>query len=507
MPVREHEPGIEQDAAPTAAPTVDDATPATTSLAGLPQHSSAAAMRQQAVIGLQRARGNAWVARNIAQVMRQGDPAREAFLASGPMPSAAGLDMTSSTGIGGFNAMYDPGTQRLVIRLRVGLETLDGLTIDPATGIVTPATADFAANAAQVMAIPDIPTRVATVNNDWHWNDPETFRANYEAMAETAWGQKHYFTHDTWDDVFADVHVDLDVHLGGRPDDHCTATVFKVPEGSDAGPGAVVNSTGSPTGNTGTFTSSGLGATSDFLNYRLQYPNAGVTVGSAVGVGDPGEGDSGPVYLRKFIADFQRGTPTGGAPVTIIGHASATGSSEANERIARQRAENVAMFLRTQGDKIADYRITVQSEGDRGATADPEWRRVDIVVGDGRAQITMMHETGHMFGLDDEYSSPAGGFAPGAGTGGAIGDPTGHAALAQAMGGGVQPAVYENNDNIMSVGNVVRPQHYATFHEALTNVTAPHSWHYGGSGTSPNTGIPDLIGPDVVLPDSDTAVV
>jgi hypothetical protein len=127
---------------------------------------------------------------------------------------------------------------------------------------------------------------------------------------------------------------------------------------------------------------------------------------------------------------------------------------------------------------------------------------VDIVVGDGRAQVTMMHETGHMFGLDDEYASPPGGFAPGAGTPGTIGTPTAHGAISGAMGGGVQPAVFENNDNIMSVGNVVRPQHYATFFEALTNVTTPQAWHYGGAGLAPKAGIPDLIGPDVPQPDT-----
>jgi hypothetical protein len=63
--------------------------------------------------------------------------------------------------------------------------------------------------------------------------------------------------------------------------------------------------------------------------------------------------------------------------------------------------------------------------------------------------------------------------------------------------------VFENTDSIMSVGNVVRPQHYATFHEALVNVTTPQGWHYGGAGTAPSSAaIPDLIGPDVPQPDT-----
>src|SRR5256885_11778299 len=83
--------------------------------------SVADAVRRQAALG----RGNAWVARQVAQLMRQGDPARQAFLDSGVMLSAAGLDMTSSTGIGGFNAKYDPHQQTLFITLRVSLVTTD----------------------------------------------------------------------------------------------------------------------------------------------------------------------------------------------------------------------------------------------------------------------------------------------------------------------------------------------------------------------------------------------
>ena len=197
-----------------------------------PETKARAPLSRQAVLDLQRGHGNAWVARKLALLMRQGDPAREAFLSSGPMPSAAGIDMTSATGIGGFNALYDPALQELLIRLRVGINAADGLTIDPTTGVVTPGHPRFAASAARVMAIPNVADRVTEVNTNWHWTDAEGFRARYESMAEKAWGGRHYFINDTWDDVFADVNVDLDVHLGGLANDHCTATIFKVPEHS-----------------------------------------------------------------------------------------------------------------------------------------------------------------------------------------------------------------------------------------------------------------------------------
>ena len=41
---------------------------------------------------------------------------------------------------------------------------------------------------------------------------------------------------------------------------------------------------------------------------------------------------------------------------------------------------------------------------------------------------------------------------------------------------GVGGSVYENNDNIMSLGNTIRPQHYATFMEALRTVTSITEW-------------------------------
>lgn len=476
---------------------------------------AAGPLRRGALAALQGARGNGAAQRAVTGVQvaqRQAAPAavdpeqaaREAFVARGVMPSAAGLDQTSGTGLGGFNVRYDPARQSLDITLRVGVNFIDGIrVIDPATGAIAPNHTDLAASAAGLTAShPDPAARVAEVQASWQWAGREAdWMAQYEAMAEVAWGQQHHFRSRRWSDLFANVNVNLDVHQGHRADDHCRATVYYVPAGNSV-MGAVVNSTGSPTGYTGTFTSAGLGAPSDFLNYRLQYGEGKTAVADGVGATSVGNGDPGPTYLDKFIADFQRGRPGEGAPVTITGRASATGDPAVNQRISERRARNVAAYLQSHGDMIAGYRITATGAGQDGASADPEWCRVDIQVGDGQAQVTMTHETGHMFGLDDEYASPAGGFAPGAGTPGTIGDPTGHNTQAAAMGGGVQGAVYENNDNIMSVGNVVRPQHYATFLEALNAVTTPEAFEYGGAGPAP-TAIPDLFGPHV--PASDTA--
>jgi hypothetical protein len=200
-------------------------------------------------------------------------------------------------------------------------------------------------------------------------------------------------------------------------------------------------------------------------------------------------------HLDKLIVDFQRARPGEGAPITITGHASSTGEPARNQSLSERRARAVANHLETHGDMIAHARITTQGVGDVGATEDPSFQCVDIQIGSGDAQRTLAHEIGHMLGLDDEYASPAGGISPGAGTPGTIGQPVAHGTLPP-MGGGVQPAVSENNDNIMSVGNVVRPQHYITFLEALNGVTTPEHFSYGGAGHSPDV-VPDLIGTDV----------
>lgn len=464
-------------------------------------------LRRAAVLQMQRGQGNAWVARQVQNVLaRDPDPARLAFLARGLMPNPAGLDFRSATGLGGFNVVYDPHHEQLTLTLRVGIDYRDALLAAPLVGVVVPLTPDFAADAAAINAnIADPAARIAEVNANWRWSPAESAQwgQDYATQAAGVWGGQHYFTSDRWDDLFANVLVRMDVHTGHRANDHTKATVFKVPPGSGAGPGAVVNSGAGATGNTGTFTSSALGATSDYLNYSLQFPKDSASLQQATSTSQSAAGDRGDQHLDKLIIDFQRATPGGGAPITVTGHASASGDAAANQRLSQRRADAVADHLRSHGQQIAGSRITVHAVGDQGATPDPSFQRVDIQVGDGRAQVTMAHETGHMFGLDDEYSSPPGGIAPGAGTPGQIGQRTAHGNL-PAMGGGVPPAVFENNDNIMSVGNVVRPQHYVTFLEALNAVATPETFHYGGSGHSP-TVLPDSFGPHVA-PDPNPSV-
>jgi hypothetical protein len=59
---------------------------------------------------------------------------------------------------------------------------------------------------------------------------------------------------------------------------------------------------------------------------------------------------------------------------------------------------------------------------------------------------------------------------------------------------GLSGAVHENSDSIMSVGDAVRPQHYATFLEALKAVTGMTKWEFGPprAVTGPNPALDSI---------------
>jgi hypothetical protein len=139
---------------------------------------------------------------------------------------------------------------------------------------------------------------------------------------------------------------------------------------------------------------------------------------------------------------------------------------------------------------------------------DGEGDGATMVVGEGAQQIVAAHESGHMFGLGDEYTAPFSGTgrAPGSNIDATIGPDQ-----------GLPGAVAENTDSIMSVGNAVKPQHYATFLEALKHVTGMAEWAFGpangvlppgvdGPLPQPGTGVPGGQ-PGQPQPQPDTAVV
>ena len=89
-----------------------------------------------------------------------------------------------------------------------------------------------------------------------------------------------------------------------------------------------------------------------------------------------------------------------------------------------------------------------------------------MIVGSGELQNTVAHEFGHVFGLKDEYVSVGTSFS---GSGTAAGTTVAHSGMSEKIGG--NKAVSESSDNMMSMGNRVQKQHYATFGWALKELT------------------------------------
>lgn len=147
----------------------------------------------------------------------------------------------------------------------------------------------------------------------------------------------------------------------------------------------------------------------------------------------------------------------GGEPIKVL----VKGPDAATQRQDQKTA--VDALVRGCGDAKRLQVTTAPAGGRRGAT---------ITVGDAQPQVVAVHEFGHTFGLGDEYDPDSPNNIRKAG------DAASHDPQARAMGqNGPKGALVESNDNIMSEGNDVRPQHYATFLDCLKRITGLTGWH------------------------------
>lgn len=92
--------------------------------------------------------------------------------------------------------------------------------------------------------------------------------------------------------------------------------------------------------------------------------------------------------------------------VRMVGRASTSGTEKHNQDLSQRRVNNAVNALR-QGGTI-HHDIVATAEGETGAGAGPEWRRVELDIDAIDAAWKndydiAGHETGHMFGFGEEY--------------------------------------------------------------------------------------------------------
>ncbi len=183
--------------------------------------------------------------------------------------------------------------------------------------------------------------------------------------------------------------------------------------------------------------------------------------------------------LDTFLADplVLLQNPTGTVTVELFGFASAPGSTKSNEKAVAERLTSVSDLINAVMDSSSTNiqthvdPATQTNDSDRTAEMlpflDPSFfRRVDVrIEHTGRGgQNVMAHEFGHILGLGDEYVETANGYNRPAG---ALAD---HDQLAKDAGVPTGAVVGDDN-RIMSTGNSVGPAHYATFADALRQLT------------------------------------
>jgi outer membrane protein OmpA-like peptidoglycan-associated protein len=406
------------------------------------------------------------------------DPALQSFLDHGKFGPLA---LQPPTDIGGFNASYDPTSGGLEIHVQGSVDFIDGLSWDGTT--ITSNHSDLDQAAIDGNALPDDPGKLLFLA-DFQWGaDTDDWLTNMLGNVTETWEDKYSFWVDRldWECVTAWVDVNIDLVAGqSRGGDMLFVETYKCPDDGSYDVGALVNSeTDDPHGTTMVLSSrDGRGsdqATADG-DSLLQYSVDGFGFDSSDMPADGG------ATLDTFAANFLDANNDATNPITITGRASSEGNASYNEGLAQRRAETVQRYLNGKG--VQNTRIDVESSGEDGADATGDWRRVDLTVGDGRAQDVASHEFGHVFGLTDHYDN-AGEDLDGDGVadrGGSItgtGEPAGtlsdHDQLAKDIGvsGG---AVYENNDGIQSLGTNVEPANYCTFGWALQTLTGIPEW-------------------------------
>jgi outer membrane protein OmpA-like peptidoglycan-associated protein len=484
--------------------------PAATALAGAAAPAHAPAGLAGMMLGIQRGAGNQAAAQAARSFLaRQAvappapaapalDPAEElkraeAFTKGGPYkaevtPGGAGAQ-------GGFEADYNPTKGEMTVSMRCAVTFKHA--IDDALTPADPALTPLVTKARRLRGAA---RRRFLAPYQWTPEEQEPWRTRLKTLIDDKWGRKFEFhlRKPQWEWIGAKTIVNIDVHDGPKAaNDHLAITSIKFPEGqnlysfNDDPANKRANRSGA------SFTGAGAGADPHDQTMTLASTDVGgrpdynvLRTSVQFGINRHDLTPGAKRALDDWIASFEGKAGDARSvnqTVNLEGHASATGTADHNMELATKRVTTVSEYLGTHGFTNVATRATPNPKGAAEARGgeDKRDRRVDLVVGDGNPQSLAVHEFGHAFGLDDEYAdTPLYG-----GSGKAVGDAVTHDATTKKMqdasGNKLPGAIAETSDSIMSAGNVVRPQHYSTFHAALCQITRETEWALGPPGARP----------------------
>ncbi len=424
-------------------------------------------------------------------------------------------------GGGAFEASYDPAGGVMNIVIRAAIEFKDAVT--SSGGTITPANAnlqDIVNSARRLRG-----SRRAAFIARYQWNSAEKagWLTQLETSVESAWGGKHQFhiNRPQWEWIGARINVDVQAHEGARAgNDHLAVESIKMPPGENLyGHG---NDQAGAAGTTG-FSSTGTGTPGNSFDSTMTIASTDVsarpdnTLGPTSLLFADNHDDLSADQennLKVWVDTFQGAPGTAGSRsigLRLVGHSSASGTADYNRDIAQRRVDTVKTKLGTHGftnvsGSIAEDAAGAPSTPEERSRSARQQRRVDLIVDSGASQVLAAHEFGHAFGLGDEYATDtAAGTTPASaghvdadgvtrhgqisGTGDAAGAAASHDGMTKDMtdasGAHLPGAIHENNDNIMSLGNTVQPQHYATFHAALVEITSISEWALGAATARP----------------------
>lgn len=416
----------------------------------------------------------------------------QTFRDKGAMPAAAaGTTVLPPGGFGGFQARYDPVSMDFNITMNVGITFVHGMTLVGGRAVAGDASLTEAARLINRLPAARRAAEVAK----WTWNgDQETWMTGYKANVTGAWssagtGLQFQSSHAGWDAQLAKVKVNVNTQNVTAPGPvpagsatipasagptHCNATIYKTPDDNTDFGAQVSSRNATGTGKL----EMGSGQTvahSHGLQQEVLFRRNSVTLDAAA-----------QKRLQDIIYSFQSPSAGAGTSIDIVGHADTVGGGTAagdarNQKVSEQRAQAVTDYLkatRVGGNNLVNATARVKTTtgvGSAGGGKDARSRRVDIRIAGGGGQNIAAHEFGHMLGLDDQYvSDPTNTQGVVFGSGGAVGTGTGDDARTGTAGLG--RSIYENNENLMSLGSTIKSPHYLTLKEALHTVTASTEW-------------------------------